>query len=217
MKKIEKTLKYKIKNHELLDQVFTHKSYIGSEENNERLEFLGDAVLNLVIADLLMKKYSQASEGELTKKRSQLVSGTTLAEMAEELDFPKYLKTREESYKNNPKILAGALEAYVGAVYLEGGFLSVKKLVTNLFQKLMDQKLPELNYKSVLQEWCQKKYGETPIYKVKKEKGLDHKKTFFMEVFIQGEVCGLGSSHQKKQAEQESAKQALKKLKIPVE
>lgn len=216
MEKLEKAGKYKIKSQLLLEQVFTHKSCVNNTINNERLEFLGDAVLNLLIADLLMKKYFQASEGELTKIRGQLVSGQTLAQIAIKLDFAEYLKTGNESYKSNHRILAGALEAYIGAVYLEGGIEAAKTLITNLFQSKLDQKPADLNYKSVLQEWCQKKHKELPVYKLNKEEGLEHKKTFFIDIFIKGTFHGRGSSHQKKQAEQQAAKQAIKKLKIPL-
>ena len=209
--------KYKIKDQNLLQQALTHKSWTESKDNNERLEFLGDAVLNLVIADLLMKKHPQIDEGELTKKRSQLVSGQSLAKLAIELGLPDDLRIEVKSYKNNHRILAGALEAYIGAIYLENRFPSVKKKIEALFKNIIDQDLPELNYKSLLQEWCQKKYKEVPLYKLKKTEGLDHQKTFFVHVFIKGECCGMGSSQQKKQAEQEAAHQALNKLKIPLQ
>lgn len=212
--KTMKLVKYKIKDQDLLRQVLTHKSWTKSGTNNERLEFLGDAVLSLIIADLLMKKYPGVDEGELTKKRSRLVSGHSLAKLAIKLGFPDDLKTGVKSYKNNYRILAGALEAYIGAIYLENKFSLVKKRIEILFRDIIDQDLPELNYKSLLQEWCQKKYKELPVYKLKKEEGLEHKKTFFVEVFIKGADYGTGSSHQKKQAEQKAAQQALKKLKI---
>ena len=208
---------YRVKDQKLLEQALTHKSWKKGSVNNERLEFLGDAVLNLLIADLLMKKYPQSAEGDLTKRRSYLVSGQTLAKIAVDLDLPKHLKAGSSAHKNNPRILAGTLEAYIGAVYLEGGLLPSKKLIEYLFQKKIDENFSELNYKSILQEWCQKKYKEHPIYKLAKEEGLDHKKTFFMDVFVRSEVCGTGASHQKKQAEQAAAKQALEKLQIPLE
>ena len=207
--------KYDIKDQNLLQQALTHKSWTKSKDNNERLEFLGDAVLNLVIADLLMAKHPQSDEGELTKKRSQLVSGQNLAKLAIELGLPNDLRIGVESYKNNHRILAGALEAYIGAFYLENGFFSARKKIEILFQKTIDQDLPELNYKSLLQEWCQKKYKEVPLYKLKKEEGLDHKKTFFVDVFVKDQYCGTGSSQQKKQAEQKAAYKALNQLKIP--
>ena len=212
---MKKLKKYKIKDPELLDQVFTHKSWTKSTKNNEKLEFLGDAVLNLISAELLMKKQPQADEGELSKKRSLLVKGPTLAKIAIELDFPACLKTSVESYKTNHRILAGALEAYIGAFYLENPFLSVKKMVEDILKTTTSQGFPEQNYKSFLQEWCQKKYKEEPIYKLKKEEGLEHEKTFIVEVSIQNQIYGTGSSQKKKQAEQKAALQALQNLQIP--
>ena len=206
--------KHKIKNQELFNQALTHRSYDKGQGNNERLEFLGDAVLSLLIADLLIEKYPLAPEGELTKKRSQLVSGQTLAQIAIELDFPQLLKTSKEEYKKNHRILAGALEAYIGAFYLERDLLSTKKLIISLFQKRLNQKIPELNYKAILQEWCQKKYKKPPSYKLSREEGLAHKKIFFIDVFVQDQHCGTGSSGQKKQAEQKAAQQAIDLLKI---
>ncbi len=208
---------YNIRDKNLLRQALTHKSWTKSKDNNETLEFLGDAVLNLVIADLLMKKYPQANEGDLTKKRSQLVSGQSLAKLAMELGLPDHLRTGAKSYKNNHRILAGALEACIGAFYLENKFPLVKKKIESLFKDVINQDLPELNYKSLLQEWCQKKYKEVPLYKLQKTKGLDHQKTFFVDVFIKNKCYGTSSSRQKKQAEQSAAYQALKKLKIPLQ
>ena len=207
-------MKYEIKDSKLLLRVLTHRSYTKSKENNEKLEFLGDAVLGLIVADMLIKKYPLAEEGELTKKRSQLVSGQNLAKIAIQLGFPDHLKTGLKSYKNNPRILSGAFEAYIGAIYLENDFLSAKQMIESFFVETIDQELPDLNYKSVLQEWCQKKYKETPSYKLKKEEGLDHQKSFFVDVFIKDKCYGRGSSYQKKEAEQKAAQKALKKLKI---
>ena len=214
MKHLEKLTQYKIKNQSLFKQAFTHRSFIKSKINNERLEFLGDALLSFFIADLLFKNYPQAEEGELTKKRSQLVSGASLAKIALEFKLDHYLKTGEESFKSNPRILAGVLEAYIGAVYLDGGFMAVKKLIKSLFEKKIKQNRADTNYKSLLQEWCQKKYKQVPSYCIKKEKGAEHNKIFYAEVLIKNKVCGEGSDRQKKPAEQSAAKQALKKLKI---
>ena len=205
--------KYKIKDTDLLNKVFTHKSYTQSKENNEKLEFLGDAVLNLVVADFLMKKEVLMDEGELTQRRSQLVSGHNLAKIAKTLGLQNFLKTEKKSYTNNNRILSGVLEAYIGAFYLENQFESVKKMVEDIIQ-ITTHKTLEINYKSILQEWCQKKYKNHPFYRVVKEQGVQHKKIFFAEVLIQSKNEGSGSSFQKKQAEQIAAKQAIKNLKI---
>ena len=214
MKSLEKLTKYKIKNQKLFKQAFTHKSCIKSKNNNERLEFLGDALLDFFVADLLFKNYLQAEEGELTKKRSQWVSGASLTKIALDLKLDNYLQVGEERFKKNSRILAGVLEAYIGAVYLDSGITAVKKLIKYLFEEKIKENSIDTNYKSLLQEWCQKKYKQVPVYKIKAEKGVEHNKTFSIEVFIQNKSCGEGDSHQKKQAEQSAAKQALQKLKI---
>ena len=213
LKQLEQLTKYKIKNEPLFDQVFTHRSY--SKINNEKLEFLGDAILNFLVSDLLFEIHSHLNEGELSKKKSQWVSGLNLAEIAKSLNFPDYMKTLNPSYKSNPRILAGALEAYLGAVYLDGGLSSVKKLVRRLFEnKIKQDDMQDRNYKSLLQEWCQKKYKELPVYKTQKEEGEDHQKTFHIKVFLKEKLLGLGQGFTKKTAEQQAAQKALQKLSI---
>ena len=211
---MSKLKSYKIKDAKLLDTIFTHRSI--AKQNNERLEFLGDAVLNLVIADLLVKQNPQDTEGDLTKKRSYLVSGLTLAKIAIDLNLPTQLKVREEAYKKNHRILAGLFEAYIGAIYLEAGFLDCKKMIQGFFKNLLTKDILDYDYKSILQEWCQKKYKEVPDYKIKKEEGQEHEKTFFIDVFIKNKICGSAFSRQKKQAERLAAKKAIQKLKIPI-
>ena len=214
MKQLEKLTKYEIKNKKLFKQALTHRSFIKGKVNNERLEFLGDALLSFFIADLLFKTYPQAEEGELTKKRSQWVRGASLSKIALELKLDSYLKVGEKNLKNNPRILAGGLEAYIGAVYLDSGTIAVKKLIKHLFEKKIKQNPIDTNYKSLLQEWCQKKHKQVPSYRIKKEKGEEHNKTFYAEVFIKDKLCGEGFSGQKKQAEQSAAQEALQKLKL---
>ena len=217
IKHLEKITKCGIKDPELREEALTHRSLTRARKNNERLEFLGDAVLDLVATDILMKKYPQDSEGVLTKRRSQLVSGRSLAAIAEEFGFHIVLRTGSEAHRRNPRLLAGVVEAWIGAVYKERGLRGAEKLIKTLLGKsLDDESFEEQNYKSFLQEWCQKQYNETPIYKVKKEQGLEHKKTFIVEVFIQGVSYGLGQPReQKKLAEQSAAYQALQQLKVP--
>ena len=214
MKNLEKLTKYKIKDQNLFKQAFTHKSFIKSKINNERLEFLGDALLNFFTADLLFKNHSQAAEGELTKKRSQWVSGASLAKTALDLNLDRYIRVGEKSLKKNSRILAGALEAYIGAVYLDSGLIAVKKMIKYLFEEKIKQEPIDTNYKSLLQEWCQKTYKQIPAYQIKQEKGEEHNKIFYAEVFIKSKLYGEGGSKQKKHAEQSAAKQALKKLKM---
>ena len=214
MKHLEKLTKYKIQDQKLFKQAFTHRSFSKSKINNERLEFLGDALLNFFVADLLFKNYSQATEGELTKKRSQWVSGASLTKIALDLKLEDCIQAGESSLKKNARILAGVLEAYVGAVYLDSGVIAVKKLIKHLFEEKIKQNLVDTNYKSLLQEWCQKKHKQVPVYQIKKEKGEEHNKIFYAEVFVHSQLYGGGYSSQKKNAEQVAAKQALQKLKI---
>ena len=215
MKQLENLTNYKIKNESFFKEAFTHKSYVKSKINNERLEFLGDALLNFFIADLIFNKNLQDEEGDLTKKRSQWVSGSTLAKIAIELQLDSYLKLGENKLKKNPRILAGVLEAYIGAVYLDSDLTTVKKLIKHLFEKKIEEQQPiDNNYKSLLQEWFQKKHNQVPVYKIKAEKGEEHNKTFYVQVFIQNKLYGEGSDKQKKQAEQLAAKQALENLQI---
>lgn len=218
MKSLEQLTKYKIKDSSLFEQVFTHRSYPNSSINNEKLEFLGDAILNFLVSDLLFKIHPHLNEGDLSKKRSQWVSGLSLAEIAKGLNFSQYLKTSNPSFKNNPRILAGALEAYLGAVYLEGGIVPAKKLVRHLFEnKIKQDNIEYKNYKSLLQEYYQKKHKSLPVYKIQKEEGREHDKIFYIEVFFKDKLLGSGSGSTKKQAEQEAAKQALQKMSIKPE
>ena len=197
---------------ELFEQAFTHKGFLKSEADNERLEFLGDAVLNFLGADLLYKKHPDLQEGSLTKIRAGLLSGSTLAEIARELNFQNYIRVQEEEDKNNSRLLAGALEAYTAAVYLKRGFVSVRKWAAFLLKDRLEEE--DKNYKSQLQEWCQKTYHQLPSYKLVKQEGKDHNKNFHIEVFINGGPIALGKGFSKRKAQQSAAEQALKKLKI---
>ena len=212
---LEKLTKYKIKEPELFEQAFTHRSYPKSQKNNEKLEFLGDSVLNFLVSDLLFNIHPHLNEGELSKKRSHWVSGSRLAEIAKSLKLSQYIKSSSPNFNHQARILAGALEAYLGAVYLEGGILLAKKLVKHLFEKkIQEDNIEDRNYKSLLQEYYQKNHKQLPQYKVQKEEGKEHNKLFFVEVFFKDKVLGLGQGSNKKNAEQEAAKKALQKISI---
>ena len=217
MESLNQKLNYTIKDKNLLEEALTHKSCKKISPHNERLEFLGDAVLNLVIANKLMKEFPRQNEGDLTKKRSQLISGQTLWGVGLDLNLNEYLKIGAKVNPKGKRILAGALEAYIGAIYLDSDFLTVQKIIENLFKEKINEDSPLVNYKSSLQEWCQKKHKTIPIYKVKKEEGPQHKKIFYINVFIKDDCLGSGSDYQKKQAEQIAAKEAVDKLKIPTD
>lgn len=211
----EKFIGYRFKNLSLFREALTHKSYKAGF-HNQRLEFLGDAVLSLAISDLLMRSYPQSDEGFLTKKRAELVSGKTLSELAKSIELHKLLRTDSKTNEKNPRLLTDALEACLGAVYLDGGFQKVREIVETLFSQKILGDLPSTDYKSAFQEWCQKQYQTNPVYRLKNTEGPEHRKIFFIEVILSEKTLGEGKDRRKKLAEQIAAKEALRKLKIPL-
>lgn len=206
---------YQFKNPSLFEQAMTHKSWVSeSGIHNEKLEFLGDAVLNLAISDLLMEAYPSLTEGDLTKLRAGLVSGQTLGELAEQLGFHTHLRVGKGLSPKNQRFLAEVLEAYLGALYLDSHFEKTKQTIQKIFNEKIKNKDFSTDYKSYLQEWCQKKHKTNPHYKIKKVTGLEHQKIFFMEVWIETKCLGSGSDPRKKQAEQQAAKSACEHLNI---
>lgn len=202
------------KNPQLLKTALNHKSsYDKTCDHNEKLEFLGDAVLGLAISDLLMSAYPKKDEGLLTKTRSGLVSGATLTEIGRRIGISQCLNTGHRSDTENPRLIAEALEAFFGAVYLDGGFTAAKKVIQQLFKEKIQTKDFAVDYKSLLQEWCQKNYKIPPAYRLKKTEGPEHEKIFYMEVVLKDRLLGTGSNNRKKEAEQLAAKNALSKIK----
>lgn len=218
---LERKLGIKFKNKNLLTQAFVHRSYLNENpksglEHNERLEFLGDAVLELVITEYLYKKYTDKAEGELTNWRAALVNARMLSSLAEELGFNDFLLLSRGEAKELGKarqyILANTFEAFIGSLYLDSGYQSADKFIKNyLLKKLPDiirKKLYKDN-KSQFQEQAQEKVAITPIYKVIKESGPDHKKKFIVGVFLEDELVAEGQGYSKQEAEEEAAKEAL--------
>ena len=212
---LEKKLNYRFKNSSLLHQALSHKSYTNSfdrNENNERLEYLGDAVLNLVLGDLLMRTHKEADEGQLSKMRSSLVSMKGLYKKAKELGFGQELKLSRAEKMNrgasNPRLLASAFEAIVGAVYLDGGYNAVQKIIISMFQKDLKNWVDE-DYKTILQGRSQKVLQKTPHYQLVGEQGPPHRKIFFVQVVLNGKVYGQGRGPTKKEAEQSAARKTL--------
>lgn len=206
------------KDAELLELALTHRSYAYENElidTNERLEFLGDAILNLCVTDLLYARFPTYLEGDLAKLRASLVSEPALAEVATELDLGEAIKLgRGESQSGGrykPSIKADALEAVIGAVYMDGGILAVRKLVKRLFwsriQASADREIPK-DPKTRLQEVVTRKHGVLPRYRVVGS-GPDHAKRFRADVFVLDESCGHGEGRSKKEAEQAAAAEAL--------
>lgn len=215
----------KFKNKDLLENAFVHRSYLNEHPkfklpSNERLEFLGDAVLEFLTSEHLYKTYDREPEGRLTVYRSSLVKTETLAALAKDLDFGSKLKLSkgedESGGRKSEYLLADTFEAVVGALYLDQGIPACREfLEENLFSKLEEivKTKAYKDYKSLLQEIAQEKVNFTPIYKVLEEHGPDHDKIFRVGVFIRDRKEGVGEGSSKQKAEVEAARDALEKLK----
>lgn len=224
MKTLQEKIKYFFKDESLLKIALTHSSYSNEAKNklknNERLEFLGDSVISLIVSKHLFKTFPEEAEGELTKVRAFFVCDDSLAGFAEKIELGKYLKIgKGEEHaggRSRPSILEDAFEALVGAIYLDGGFKAAKSFVLSFLPKTIDIKLIDsLNdYKTKLQEIIQKQ--KTPLnveYILAKESGPDHDKRFEINLKINKKIMGYGFGKSKKRAEQEAAKNALEALK----
>jgi ribonuclease III len=220
--KLEDTLRISFRNSALLQQALVHRSYLNENpdfelQSNERLEYLGDSLLSVVVAEKLYNDYPDLPEGDMTKLRSALVRGETLARMASQqlsLDSYLYLGHGEESASGRakPSILADALEAVIGAVFLDQGFDICRDFILRLFEgeleKAVDDSLTA-DFKSQLQEVTQSRYHEVPTYRVVATGGPDHAREFIVEVLVGGRVLGKGSGRSKREAEKKAAKVAL--------
>ena len=216
---LQEALGYKFKDRTLLLRCLTHVSYERKkgEGHNEVLEFLGDAVLDLAVSDLLIRRYPEKSEGVLSKMRAALVNSTVLAEKAAQLDFGPLLRVGkgEELSGGRAKssILAGAFEAILGGVYQDGGYEAAREVVERFFAgDVTGKTLGQHDYKTRLQEISQMLFHALPSYRIVSETGPDHEKSFVTEIAVAGNVLGTGSGKSKKQSEQEAAKKALDAL-----
>ncbi len=216
----EKTLGYRFTDLRLLQRALVHSSYAFEQshegENNEKLEFLGDAVLDLVIGHLLSREYLEMREGQLTKLRASLVNEQHLAKMARDIDLGDHLflgKGEDASQgRQKSSILSCAYEAVVGAVFEDGGYDIVAELVDRFFLPCLDEKKEELRVadsKSRLQEVLQEKHNEAPVYVIDGEEGPSHRKVFSVSVRFRDEILGTGQAGSKKVAEQQAAAAAL--------
>lgn len=217
----EKKLGLKFKNKDLLIQAFVHRSYLNENpdfylSHNERLEFLGDAVLELVVTEYLYSQYPDKSEGKLTNWRAALVNSKILARLAKDLGFNDYLllskgETRELG-KARKYILANTFEAVIGALYLDAGFETcrdfIKKYLIKELPVIIEKRLYK-DAKSHFQEEAQEKVGVTPSYKVLEEWGPDHAKQFIIGVFLGNELITKGEGSSKQEAEEKAAQKAL--------
>lgn len=207
-------------NPELLKQVFIHRSYVNEHrgenlQSNERMEFLGDAVLELVTTEYLYRNFDK-DEGELTNWRSALVKGPTLAQVAQELELGKYLNLSRGEEKSGGRekdyLLANTIEALIGYIYLQGGYakaqIFIHRFILIRLQHILEKNL-HIDSKSFFQETAQETLGITPTYDVMSEEGPDHKKTFTMGVYLNGELIAKGQGSSKQIAEQDAARNGL--------
>lgn len=213
---------YRFSRPALLDQACTHKSYVNEQKDpggvdNERLEFLGDAVLSLIISEHVVAALPDASEGELSKWKARLVSEVSLAKAARGLGLGPLLRLGHGEELNHGRdkssLLANAFEAVLAAIYLDGGLdaaraFAVRACAGELAQ-IGNAAESQGDYKTQLQEWCQKRYETLPRYVTVRESGPDHQKLFEVQVMIQGSIAGTGTGRTKKDAEQSAARQAV--------
>lgn len=217
--KFEDIINYEFKNKAYILEALTHSSYSNENKNykfNERLEFLGDSVLSIVISDYLFKKEKNLPEGELTKLRANIVCEESLSEVAGQIHLGEYLllgKGEEATGgRDRISILADALEAIIAAIYLDGGLEEASKFIFRFMKDIIESSIEGKifrDYKTYLQEVLQSKGEQNIWYKLIEEKGPDHNKRFVMEVGINDKVLGLGEGKSKKDAEQVAAKSAL--------
>jgi len=203
----------------LLVTALTHPSYINEFPDGadyQRLEFLGDAVLGLVLADLLYSRFSELSEGDLSRLRASLVDQSCLAELACKVEIAPFILLgkgeRQDNGQYKPSILADVLEAILGAIYLDAGFSAVKRAIERLYAPLLDNLSPlsSLNdHKSRLQEWLAANRSTSPVYELLAEAGPPHERIFTVAVTVDGSVWGTGEGRSKKAAQQEAARAAL--------
>lgn len=225
---LEKVLNYRFKQPRLLYQALLHRSYVYEnphleQSDNETLEFLGDAVLNLAISHLLFERFPAYKEGDLSRLRSSIVNERELAKLANQMNLGKYLFLgKGEDFtggRQKPSLLADSLEALLGAVYLDSDLAVALNIIKRLFSEYFavdDLEHPlralDKDYKTQLQEFTQAAFKKTPTYLLEKEEGPDHDKTFYMRVLLDEQVlaCGMGKS--KKEAQQLAAERALEVL-----
>lgn len=222
LEELESRIGYHFQNTDLLRTAMTHSSYINEHhlekhQSNERLEFLGDAVLELVSSEFLYKEHPKVSEGELTRTRASMVCEPSLAFCARDLELGSYLllgKGEEATGgRERESVTSDAMEALIGAIYLDSGFTSAKEFIHKYVLSDLENKKLFFDSKSILQEIVQAQEGKNVVYQLLREEGPDHNKRFFVEVYIADVCYGTGKGRTKKAAEQEAAYQAILRLK----
>jgi ribonuclease III len=217
------TLGWNVDNTRLYEQALTHSSYAHEKGHrrihNERLEFLGDAVLELIISDFLYESHPNLPEGKLTKLRADLVCEASLARLAYEHSLGQYLRLGKGELVgggfSRPSLLGDTVEALIGALYLDLGLEKSREYVLVLYQPILhdlQEGVLRRDYKTLLQEFSQARFGETPSYRIISERGPDHSKEFEAEVILASSFSGCGNGRSKKEAEQAAAKEAWSKL-----
>lgn len=223
LQQLQKLLELKFNDPKILAQAFYHRSYLNEVKSdiksNERLEFLGDSVLSLVISNFLFTSRREDAEGELTNLRAFIVKTKSLAQAAHNLNLGSYLhlsKGEEISGgRQNPQLLANTYEALLGAIYVDQGLAVVQKVIKKTLLSYFEKELkagPPKDAKSSLQEMVQEKFKQSPRYKILQTKGPDHAKQFTVAVYIKGKQYGQGVGNSKQIAEEQSATQALQRL-----
>lgn len=222
---LEDILGEKVKDQKRIENAFVHRSYTNefrkkSTETNERLEFLGDAVLDMIVTEELMKRFPTESEGSLSKFRSMLVNEKTLAIVSKEIGVGPYLKLGKGEEQSNgrekPSILSDTFEAIIGGLYLSNGMADTSKFIWHVLGSLIekvDAQAHKQDYKTTLQEMAQRLLKTIPRYQIAYQEGPDHQRTFETEVLILEQVMGRGKGRSKKESEQLAAKDAIAELK----
>ena len=222
LKELQNTIGYSFKNDRLLSHALTHSSYANEKhwdktKCNERLEFLGDAVLELLSSDFLFKNYPTMPEGEMTKLRASLVCEPTLAFCAEAISLGDYLYLGKgedlTGGRKRPSVVSDAMEAMIGAIYLDGGLANAKEFVLRFILNDIEHKQLFYDSKTILQEMVQAEFKDSLVYELLKEEGPDHNKTFEVSVKVGGRVIGRGVGRTKKAAEQVAAYHGICELK----
>ena len=217
IKDLEKLIKYSFKNNILLQKSITHKS-LDSEKNNEKLEFLGDRVLGLVISQKLLEKFPEEKEGVIDKKFANLVNKKTCSSIARKLNLKRFLyvgTSHKNLERSADKMISDCLEAIVGAIYLDGGLKAAQKFILNFWQSYLEKSIITLiDSKTLLQEYSLKKFKELPKYNFYKKVGPQHNPLFKTEVQIPNSKKIFGTGSSKKKAQQNAASKLLKILKI---
>ena len=220
---LQKLLGIKFKDIKILEQAFYHRSYLnenkGILQSNERLEFLGDSILSLVVSSTLYKLRNKDTEGELTNLRAYIVKTPSLAQASKKLNFGDFLKLSKgeeiSGGRENPQLLANTYEALLGAIFIDQGLEAAKKVIEKTLLPIFEKELevgPPKDAKSNLQEMVQEKFKESPHYKIVGTRGPDHAKEFTVAVYVNNKEYGKGQGSSKQDAEEQSAKEALKKL-----